>query len=150
TLETRRPQNITSTVRGKPRKLTLVIVVTMEMLLNLGPTSSTVINAIRHIREVLHLARAVLNQRNARLNSAALVEHREACRVERRTRDERVQSKRIVRASGVTRSALVTDLLADPNLLSRTNPKNTSREATKIVEHDDGGANDNTDVLTAC
>src|SRR5690606_10691982 len=106
TLETRRPQNITSTVRGKPRKLTLVIVVTMEMLLNLGPTSSTVINGIRHIREVLHLARAVLNQRNARLNSAALVEHREACRVDRTPTAATMQLKVQVRASDITRSAL--------------------------------------------
>src|SRR5690606_41706558 len=107
----------------------------MEMLLNLGPTSSTVINGIRHIREVLHLARAVLNQRNARLNSAALVEHREACRVDRTPAAATMQLKVQVRASDITRSALVTEMLAGLNLLPRTNPRTANRAVTIRGDH---------------
>src|SRR5690606_16754805 len=144
-----RRQNITSPVRGKPRKLTLVIVVTMEMLLNLGPTSSTVINVICHIRVVLHLACSVLNQRNARLNSAALVEHRVACSVYSTHPAATMQLKVQVRASDITRSALVTDMLAGLNLLPRTNPRTTNRVVTIIGEHAPAVANANTDTGTA-
>src|SRR5690606_13782063 len=103
----------------------------MEMLLNLSPTSPTVIDSIRHIRQVLHLARAVLNQRNARLNSAALVEHREARRIDRTPPAATMQLKVQVRTSDVTRSALITDMLPGLNLLPRTNP----RQKVKAGQH---------------
>src|SRR5690606_17474595 len=121
----------------------------MEMLLNLGPTSSTVINSIRHIRQVLHLARAVLNQRNARLNSATLIEHREARGIDRTPPAATMQLKVQVRASDITRSALVTDMLAGLNLLPRTNPRTTNRVVTIIGEHAPAVANANTDTGTA-
>src|SRR5690606_12045665 len=120
-----------------------------EMLLNLGPTSSTVINGIRHIRQVLHLARTVLNQRNARLDGTALIENRKARRIDRTAPAATMQLKVQVRASDITRSALVTDMLAGLNLLPRTNPRTTNRVVTIVGEHAPTVANANTDTGTA-